>query len=231
MRKLFILLFAVFSMASFAQTDKLIRSITYELGKVEGTIPQINMLMKKGEKIQAREMVDEALKQIEQIEEKQKEVALAGDIEEEDLLITQTQETKRFLINKANQLKNAISIYINCDAKLFTGEYASLKNEIQGPLADFGCSYVENPEQADWVIYVSASAREYNKMELGNFATYFSYVDLQLSIDKSSNGKRVYQNSFSEKGGNNISFERAAQEAYKELSPQISTIIKEYISQ
>jgi len=231
MKKLFILLFAAFSLTSFAQSDKLIRSITYELGKVEGTIPQINMLIKKGEKVQAREMVDDALKQIEQIEQKQKEAALYGDFEEEeDMLISQTQETKRFLVNKANQLKNAISIYISCDAKLFTQEYASFKNEIQGQLADLGCSYVENPEQADWVINISSSAREGNKMTTGNFTTYFSYVDLQLSIDKVANGKRVYQNTFTEKGGNNISFERAAQEAYQELSPQISAVMKEYIS-
>lgn len=230
MKKIFILLFAAFSLTSFAQTDKLIRSITYELGKVEGTIPQINMLIKKGEKVQAREMVDDALKQIEQIEQNQKEAASYGDFEEEDLLIPQTQETKRFLVNKANQLKNAISIYISCDAKLFTQEYASLKNEIQGQLADLGCSYVENPEQADWVINISSSAREGNKMTTGNFTTYFSYVDLQLSIDKTANSKRVYQNTFNEKGGNNLSFERAAQEAYQELSPQISAIIKEYIS-
>ena len=56
-------------------------------------------------------------------------------------------------------------------------------------------------------------------------------MDIQLTIDKIANGKRVYQNAFSEKGGNNLSFERAAQEAYKELSPKISKIIQEQIQQ
>lgn len=242
--KIFLFILLSLSLVAFSQSipaDKeeqlqlikqLSRTIPLELGKVEGTLPQINILIKKGEKVQARAMVEDALQQISQIESNQKILMQIDETaDDESLMIEQVQETKRFLVNKANQLKNAISIYISCEAKLFTREYAFLKNEIQGQLADFGCSYVENPEHADWVIYVSASAREYNKMELGNFATYFSYVDLQLSIDKTANGKRVYQNSFSAKGGNNFSFERAAQEAYKELSPQISTIIKEYIFQ
>ena len=231
MRRLWIIILSVLSLTAFAQTDKLVRRISYELGKVEGSIPQINMLMKKGEKVQAREMVDAALQQMEQIEAYQKEAALMDEtIEDEDLFILQAQETKRFLVNKANQLKNAIGIYISCDAKIFGNDY-SLKDELEGQLADLGCSFVEEKEQADWVITISASSREGNKMTAGGFSTYFSYVDLTMSIDKVANGKRVYQNAFSEKGGDTRSYEFAAKEAFMEISPQISAIIKEQVKQ
>lgn len=232
MKKLLIILLAIFSLTAFAQTDKLVRRISYELGKVEGSIPQINMLIKKGEKVQAKEMVNEALLQIEKIEAYQKEAALLDEaIDEADLFIPQTQETKRFLVNKAAQLKNAIGVFILCDAQLFDSDYSTLKEEIQGQLTDMGCSFLEEQEGADWLIVISASARQGNKMVTGNFSTYFSYVDLKLSIDKTANGKRVYQNAFSEKGGDTRSFENAAREAYRELFPQISAIIREQISQ
>lgn len=232
MKRLLIILLSTLSLTAFAQTDKLVRSISYELGKVEGSIPQINMLLKKGEKVQAREMVEEALKQMEKIEAYQKEAALLDDtIEEEDLFIPQARETKRFLINKANQLKNAIGIYINCEAKLFDKDYTTFKEELQGQLAGSGYSFTEDSESADWIIDISASSHEGNKMTTGGFATYFSYVDLKLSIDKKANGKRVYQNAFSEKGGDNRNYENAAKEAYQEIASQIIGVIKNQITQ
>ncbi len=231
MKKLLIILLSICSLTSFAQTDKLVRRISYELGKVEGSFPQINMLIKKGEKVQAREMVNAALLQIEKIEEKQKEASLIGDVDEEDLFIPQTQEAKRFLINKANQLRNGINVYIHCNAQLFKEEYRYLTEEIQGYLSEIGCAFVDSIESADWAIYIDAKTREGNKMTSGKFTTFFSYVDLRLSIDKTANGKRVYQNSFSEKGGDTRSFEQAAYEAYHELTPQVSAIIKEHIQQ
>lgn len=48
MKKLFIILISTLSLVSFTQADNLTRLISYELGKVEGSIPQINMLIKKG---------------------------------------------------------------------------------------------------------------------------------------------------------------------------------------
>ena len=229
MKRTLIILLSVLSLSVCAQSDKLVRRITYELGKVEGSIPQINMLMKKGEKVQAREMVDAALKQMEQIETYQKEAALDGSYDEEDLLIPQAQETKRFLVNKANQLKNGIGVYIQCDAQLFGDYYSTVKDELQGRLADLGCSFVEEKEQADWAINITSSTREGNKMVNGNFTTYFSYVDLKLSIEKVANGKCVYQSAFSEKGGDTRNYSNAAKEAYQELIIQISKIIKEQI--
>lgn len=232
MKRLLVILLSVFSITAFAKTDKLVRRIAFELSKVEGSIPQINMLIKKGEKMAAREMVETALLQIEEIESWQKEAALSDDVfEDEDLNILQTQETKRFLINKANQLKNAIGIYINCEAKLLDNDYALFKEELQGQLAGASYSFVDDAESADWIIDISASSREGNKMTTGSFVTYFSYVDLKLSINKKANGKRVYQNAFSEKGGDNRNYENAAREAYQEITSQIITIIKNQIKQ
>lgn len=230
MKKLFIILISTLSLVSFTQADNLTRLISYELGKVEGSIPQINMLIKKGEKVQAREMVEEALRQMEQIEKYQKEASINGEeIDEEELLIPQAQETKRFLVNKASQLKNAIGVYIDCDAKIFGNEY-SVVDEIQGQLADIGCSFLDEKEKADWVVTIHASSKEGNKMVTGSFTTYFSYVELKLSIDKIVNGKRVYQNAFNKKGGDTRNYEYAAKEAYQEIISEITSIIKEQIT-
>lgn len=241
MKQILTFLFAVLSITVFAQslpTDEaeraklarqLTRSIPMELGKIECTMPQINMLLKKGEKVQARTMVEEALQQISKIEADQKTLALLDEAADDEILMTaEVEEAKRYLTDKANKLRNAIGIYITCDAKLFDVEYPVFLKELQGGLSQMGVSFVDSVEQADWKITITASTREYNKTENG---TYFAYADAQLAIDKLANGKRVYEDAISEKGGHTHNYDKAAREAYRYLSSRISTIIKEQIAQ
>lgn len=239
MKNLLIIILSALSLSVFAQTlppdnaerakmaRQLTRSIPMELGKIEGAMPQINILIKKGEKMQAKAMVEEALQQIAKIEEDQKTLALLDESADDEILMTaEVEEAKRYLTDKANKLRNAIGIYITCDAKLFDAEYPTFLKELQGELSQLGVSFVDSVEQADWKITITATTREYNKMESG---TYFAYADAQLTIDKIVNGKRVYEDAISEKGGHTHNYDKAAREAYKYLIPRVSAIIKEQI--
>lgn len=242
MKHLYIVLFSALALCLYAQgtpmndveraqlARQLTRSIPMELGKIEGSMPQINMLIKKGEKVQARTMVEEALQQIAKIEADQKTLALLDETADDETLMTaEVAEAKRYLIDKANKLRNAIGIYITCDANLFDSEYPTFLKELQGELSQLGVSFVDSVEQADWKINIKATAREYNKVELGGAASYFAYADATLIIDKLANGKRVYEDAISEKGGHTHNYEKAAREAYKYLVPRISAIIKEQL--
>ena len=209
---------------------QLTRTIPMELGKIEGAMPQINILIKKGEKVQARTMVEEALQQIAKIEADQKTLALMDETVDDEILMTaEVAEAKRYLIDKANKLRNAIGVYITCDAKLFDAEYPTFLKELQGELSQLGVTFVDSVEQADWKINIKATTREYNKVELGGAANYFAYADATLTIDKIANGKRVYEDAISEKAGHTFNYEQAARDAYKHLVPRIGAIIKEQI--
>lgn len=242
MKNLIIILLSALSLSVFAQTlptdeaeraklaRQLTRSIPMELGKIEGAMPQINMLIKKGEKAQARTMVEEALQQITKIEADQKTLALLDETADDEILMTvEVAEAKRYLIDKANKLRNAVGIYITCDAKLFDTEYPVFLKDLQGELSQLGVFFVDSVEQADWSISIQAKAREYNKVELGGAANYFVYVDAQITMDKIANGKRVLEDAMSEKGGHTFNYEQAALDAYKHLTPRLSAAIKAQI--
>ena len=242
MKQILTFLFAVLSITVFAQslpTDEaeraklarqLTRSIPMELGKIEGIMPQINILIKKGEKVQARTMVEDALQQIAKIKADQKTLALLDETVDDEILMTsEVADAKRFLTDKANKLRNAIGIYITCDAKLFDVENTAFLKELHGELSQFGVSFVDSVNQADWAINIQAKAREYNKVELGGATSYFVYVDAQMTIDKIANGKRVYEDAISEKAGHTFNYEQAARDSYKHLVPRIGAIIKEQI--
>ena len=206
------------------------RSIPFELRKLESILPQINVLIKKGEKVQASIMIEDALKQISKIEANQELLMQIDDTaDDESLMVEQVLEIKHYLANKANSLRYANTIYIDCNAELFNTNYPTLKAEIQGELSKLGCTFVNNAAQSDWAVYVTAQAREHNKADFGSMSTYFVYVDANIAVEKTATGQRIYENEISEKGGHTQSFEKAARDAYKVISPKISQIIKQQI--
>lgn len=136
------------------------------------------------------------------------------------------------MIDFVAQLKNGLNIYISCHAYMFGQNYNALKEEIEGALSSMGCTFVSRADQSDWAIYITASAREYNKIGEGNDAQYVVYVDTKLSIDKTTTGQRIYEEQLKpEKGMWNFSYEQAARDGYKQIAPKLSTIIKKQIQQ
>jgi hypothetical protein len=224
--------------AAFAYVKKstlirqLEKKITVGLTKIETSLDQIEQLVSNGQKIQARELAEKTLPQFEEVDETQKILAAVDEnADEESLQLQETRNLQRRLIGMIADLKNGINIYLSCSADLLGVNYATLKGEIQGELSKMGCTFVNSADKSDWAIYVKASAREYRKNDYGNVSSYYSYVDVNLIVDKTTTGQRIYEDALSEKGGHTLNYEQAARQAYKDISPKISEIIKQQIQQ
>ena len=228
-KTIFILLFFI-SLSALAQTNQqLEQQITLGIDAVDATLPQINMLMKKGEKAQAKKLVENGLTQLEQIEAAQKQLTLQNATWDEDGTIRSgISSTKRYLISKYNLLRYT-NVYVQCDAKLFESDYPTFLNDVQSALSDIDVSFVDSVNVSDYIITLSAKAREYNKVDIGGASQYFVYVDAKTIIEKTSTGKRIQEKSITEKGGSPFSFEQAARDAYKKIAPKVSSLIKEQI--
>ncbi len=127
-------------------------------------------------------------------------------------------------------LEHGNRIYLSCSAYLGAQPYNKLGNELKGVLSAQGCSFVSSPEQADWVIEVSASSRDYNRHESGGYATYFSYVDAEVVIDKGATRQRIFTDEISVKGGHTLNFIEAARAAYKEVAQKIGKVIDDIVN-
>lgn len=227
-----IILLSALSLTAFAQTGsrQLAQQITTEVDAIDATLPQINILIKKGEKAQAKTLIEKTIRQIEAVEADYKRLGQMNDAENADVpSLAQLQETKRYLTNKANQLRYT-AIYITCAANLFGEDYSTFCEEINSALTEFDVSFIEDEESAEWVVSVTAKAREHTKQEMNGMITYYAYADAELSIVKTATGKRVCQKRLSEKGGHFRGYDKAAQEAYKYLIPKITAVIKEQIA-
>ena len=224
--------------ATFAYVKKatlirqLEKKITVVLTKIETSLDQIDQLIATGQKMQARELAQKILPQFYEMEETQKILAAVDEnADEETLQLQETRTLQHRLTGIIADLKNGINIYLDCKADMFSQNYLTLKGEIQGALSTMGCTFVRSASEADWVITVTATAREYNASSYGSVTTYFAYVNAKISIDKGATKQRIYEDVISEKGGHTHNYEQAARQAYKDISPKLSSIIKEQIQQ
>jgi hypothetical protein len=208
------------------------RRIVANNAKAEVELESIETMVNRGEKAQAKNNLPKIQALIDDIENDQRiMLSIDADVTDEDLAIEETNTLKKRYQALTSDLKNGINIFLSCHAYIFGQTYNALKGEIQGALSPMGCTFVRSGSEADWVITITATAREYNKYDSGSVSSYYAYVDAKISIEKGATGQRIYEDAISEKGGHTHNFEQAARTAYKSLSPKISKIIKEQIQQ
>ena len=208
--------------------NHLTKRIALLSGKAENDLEQAQEMVTNGQKIQARSVAARGLQQLEQVEETQNLLSAVDETaDEETLQVEQTHSLYRQLAALQEQLRNALAIYLQCEALMFGSEYATLKGTIEGALSGEEVSFVADSKDADWAIYIRAEAKEHAKTDFGSISNYAALVEAHLDIDRPSNGKRVYSSSLTSDVVNHTrGFVPAAQEAYKKLSTQIITIIK-----
>lgn len=148
---------------------------------------------------------------------------------QQEMKLKQCIEKEQSLKKRAAELKYATTIFIDCKVDLFGNAYTTLGKEISGKIASDEYGFVNNRSDADWVITLQGSAHRYNESTPGQTTVYFSSVEVQINIDKIVSAKRICEEVVSAKSGHTISYDEAAKLAYKELVPQIVSIINNCI--
>lgn len=213
--------------------NQLTRRIAMLSGKAENNWQQAVSCLERGQKTQARSYAENGVEQIAQMEDLQSLLAIVDEFADEETLQTaQTQTLKRQLSDLLTQLRNAVAVYIQCDTKLFESNYPALCGAVEGALSEMGVSFVDDPTAADWAVYITASAQEYTKTDFGSVSNYTAFIEAHLDIERLSDKKRIYSNSITSKNKSHTKgFDHAAREAYKEITPQILSIIQSQIAQ
>ena len=141
----------------------------------------------------------------------------------------QLNQKEQTVKSKLGELEYGTTYCVVCNADNFGRKYYKLTNEIKGDLSESGCNFVDDPDAADYVIYINASSREYNTVLTGNTTAYFSYVDASISIDKVATSQRIFEDEISVKGSHTLSFEEAGRDGYRKIRKEISKMLKENI--
>ena len=143
--------------------------------------------------------------------------------------LEQIHDKEQTVKSQLADLEYGTTYCIICTADNFGKPYPKLKNEIKGDLSASGCNFVDDPDMADYVIYIDASSREYNTSVFGNVTSYYSFVDATIAVDKVSTNQRILEDEISEKGSHTKSYNEAGRDGYKKVMKAISKILKENI--
>lgn len=143
-----------------------------------------------------------------------------------DRCSTRQQALKKLEI----QVKNGIIIYLSVSADLFGNPYPNLQSRLKGALASAKHSFSDSPDSADWLIEVSASAREYNITGEG-ISTFHAKVDAFVKVIKTATDQHIFEDEITTKGSHTRGYAEAARIAYGDLEKELSALIQNSINE
>lgn len=198
------------------------------LGKVNNAFQIAENYVQQGFKFKAKDELQQVLAELDSAKEMFFWFNIFGMAEQQlQQHVSQVLQAEQSLKTKIAELEYSTTYVIICTADNFGKSYPRLEKEVKGELSKMGCNFTDDPETADFVIRIEASAREYNKVSVAGTAAYFTYIDAALSIEKNATGQRIFEDEISEKGSHTLGFEEAAHEGYKTISKKINELLKE----
>lgn len=214
---------------------KTARQITVTLTKIEVALDGIDQMVVGGQKMKAREAVEQALRLFAEVEQAQK-LLLALSEDEEVLSLDETLSLQKRLLAELEQLRHATAFYIDCQASIEGTPYPLLDKEVRGLLAEKGCHFMEEPEGADWIIIIHADVINIEHRE---GMAYFVFVDGDLSVSNGSSGKKMLEarlssletNNYDGIKGGDFKPEKAARIAYHSAARIIAESILKLIQE
>lgn len=199
--------------------------------RAEISLENAERMYSNGEKIMAREQLEECAKYIQQVEQCQKIVHSVDEwIKYDDLSFEEMNILKQKVVSLFNQLKNSIFVCVSGDIKVFDSDYSLFINSIKQGVSTLGCTFTSQSSNADWIIRLQGTTREYNQLHAKDFTAYFVFAEVSLQITKGINSNIIYEGVHTAKGSHTLNREEAAYDAYKELSKSITQQIKEIIN-
>lgn len=207
------------------------RQISRLLTRVEINVEEAQELIGKGEKIEARKTIVQAVEHLQELAEYQHIIEIIDtDIVPEDILLDESIALKKQVTRLYQELKNGIYIYVEGECDIFGETYLTFIQQVKEQLSDLGCSFTSDQQQADWVIDIASTTRKTNQAQVAGFLAYFVEVNVSLQITKTNTQQLIFEGAWTEKGSHTNNDYEAALDAYKKLSNIVTTKITEIIN-
>lgn len=224
----------VYAFAWVKKTDlvrTLKKQIISQITRAEMALEEAEGLLAEGEKSAARKSISKTIEHLQQVLEQQKVVqSVDSNTEMEDIAFAESNALKQRATALYQQLKNGVAVYIGGEVTIFDKSYPLFIQKIKQEISPMGCTFSTNEADADWVVRLQGTTREYNTLQTGNYTTYFVMAEVVLQIVKANTQSTIYEGNFSKKGSHTLNREEAAYVAYAEVYQQVATKVKEIIN-
>lgn len=214
---------------AFAYVEK-IELVTYyraqignQLQQVENAIALSASLFESGQKAHARKVCEDALSSLSKAEFAQDLLTAVVPGDTTGMQQSRFAQDKNTLLQSLIDLEQSIYVYLQCTETNFGQTVHILGHELKRILANEQCSLIENPEDADFVVTVTATTREHDgNVVHGDGVNKFSLSDVEVEVYNNLKQKVVYSESVSVKNnGDGATYESAGRNALKRSAGKV----------
>ena len=200
-------------------------NLAMNLAQVESLLLTAQDLETVGEKAKARQQCEAAKPLLAKIRATQ-DLLMAIDVNSApaDLQQAKTEALHNRLAQALARLAQAVLVYMESAESNFSKPSTVVGNKLKSTLSAKGCSFTDNPAQADFRIQISATTR-YHGDERGFTVCY---ADVAINLFDAHKNKSVFQDEFSQKGIS-TSQETAGRKALEDAAPVIANKISQWI--
>lgn len=167
------------------------------IATIKERINSINDLVSQGYKSEARKILDETLPIIYSSPVYLSQLIAIGRASN-PIEYTADLENLSMQLSKLNsELDRPIAIFITAKENTLDGIKASIDNRCRGVLSDYGCHFLDDIDNADYVIEIECSTRTSSRTDVG----WFAFADSSIKITRSRDKMVLYDDMISTKGG------------------------------
>ena len=198
--------------------------LNMNLTQAEGLLQTAQDLETSGEKAKARGQCEAAIPLLARVRAAQ-DLLIAIDVNNtpEGLLLPRTEALHNRLAQMHARLAQAVYVYVESVERNFSQSVTIIGNRIKATLSAKGCSFTDTPEQADFLVKISASTRLHGVEHGLNIC----YADVGVSLFDVQKNRSVFGDEFSQKGIQ-TSREAAGRKALEDAAPVITDKISQW---
>ena len=200
-------------------------NVDMNLTQAEGLMKTAQDLEASGEKAKARTQCEAAIPLLARVRAAQDLLtAIDVNITPEGLQQPRTEALYNRLAQMHAHLAQAVYVYVESVEINFSQSSTIIANRLKADLSKKGCSFTDDPVQADFRVKITAKTR-FQGNERG-FAVCFA--DVAVGLFDVRKNKSVFEDEFSQKGIH-TSWETAGRKALEDAAPAIAKKISTWI--
>ena len=199
--------------------------IAMNLAQAEGLLRTAQELETAKEKVKARQQCETAKPLLDLVRSTQMLLkAIDAGITPDDLQQAKTETLQNWLTQMQTRLAQAVIVYMESSESNLSKPSTLLANKLKSTLSEKGCSFTNDPAQADLRMKIEASTRYHS-----NYDEFVICVaDITVNLFDVNKDKSVFQDEFTQKGVYRQQ-EEAGKKALEDAAPTIIEKISQWI--
>ena len=201
-------------------------SIARNLAQAEAYLQTSNDLEASCEKIKARHQCEAAESLLDRIQQSQVLLTAIGGSASESLQQTQTEALRNRIVQRRAQLAITV-VHVESAESNFSQPTTVAANRLKSLLAAKGCSFIDDPAQADFLVNIEATTRFHSSYPEYGITVCFAAVSV-VFFDVCRNVS-VFKDEFSQRGSSPSTQEITGRVALEEAASTIANKILQWL--